>query len=107
VLQIANKYTLTEEATLDTREQKKHKELVDSDQPSSSKSHDKKRKVGHSLNNVEWSRRYKEYQPRSGEFEGVLDRICIFHPQGKHKIRNCDWLQGFTDEVLKMAKKAD
>jgi hypothetical protein len=90
VLQIANKYTLTEEATLDTREQKKHKELVNSDQPSSSKSHDKKRKAGHSLNNVEWSRRYKEYQPLSGEFEGFLDRICIFHPQGKHKIQDYD-----------------
>jgi hypothetical protein len=42
-----------------------------------------------------------------GEFEGFLDRICIFHPQGKHKTRNCDRLQGFTDEVLKMAKGAD
>jgi hypothetical protein len=23
--------------------------------------------------------------PRSGEFEGFLYHICIFHPQGKHK----------------------
>jgi hypothetical protein len=36
-----------------------------------------------------------------------LDRICIFHPQGKDKTRDCDRLQGFTDEVLKKAKKAN
>jgi hypothetical protein len=41
-----------------------------------------------------------------GEFEGFLDRICIFHPQGKHKTRDCDWLQGL-DEVLKTAKGVD
>jgi hypothetical protein len=42
-----------------------------------------------------------------GEFEGFLDHICIFHPQGKHKTQHCDRLQGFTDEVLKSAKGAD
>jgi hypothetical protein len=36
-----------------------------------------------------------------------LDRICIFHPIGKHKTQDCDRLQGFTDEVLKTAKKVD
>jgi hypothetical protein len=36
---IANKYALTKEATLDTREQKKEKESSHTDQPSSSKSH--------------------------------------------------------------------
>jgi hypothetical protein len=45
MLAIANKYTLAEEASLDTREQKKDKELDHSVQPSTSKSHDKKRKV--------------------------------------------------------------
>jgi hypothetical protein len=45
-----------------------------------------------------------EYQPRPGEFEGFLDYICIFHAQQKHKTQNCDRLQGFIDEVLKMAK---
>jgi hypothetical protein len=49
----------------------------------------------------------KEYRPRPGEFEDFLDRICIFHPQRKHKTRDCDWLQGFTDEVLKTTKGAD
>jgi hypothetical protein len=39
---IANKYALAEEATLDTRE---HKESGHTDQPSSSKGHDKKRKA--------------------------------------------------------------
>jgi hypothetical protein len=41
------------------------------------------------------------------EFEGFLDHIYIFHSQGKHKIWDCDRFQGFTDEVLKMAKGAD
>jgi hypothetical protein len=45
MLAIANKYTLAEEASLDTREQKKDKELDHSVQPNTSKSHDKKRKV--------------------------------------------------------------
>jgi hypothetical protein len=51
---IANKYTLAKEATLDTREQKKEKESGHTDQPNSSKGHDKKRKVDHSVNEVEW-----------------------------------------------------
>jgi hypothetical protein len=42
-----------------------------------------------------------------GEFEGFLDRICIFHSQEKHNTQNCDQLQGFVDEVLKTAKGAD
>jgi hypothetical protein len=53
MLVITNKYTLAKEATLDTREQKKEKESDHSDQPSSSKGHDKKRKADRSVNNVE------------------------------------------------------
>jgi hypothetical protein len=49
----------------------------------------------------------KEYRPRPGEFEGFLDFICIFHPHAKHKTWDCDRVQGFADEVLKMAKTAD
>jgi hypothetical protein len=50
---IANKYALAEEATLDTREQKKEKESGHINHPSSCKGHDKKRKVDHSINTVE------------------------------------------------------
>jgi hypothetical protein len=50
MLAIANKYALAEEATLDTREQK---ELGHTDQPSSLMGHHKKRKVDHSINEVE------------------------------------------------------
>jgi hypothetical protein len=107
MLAIDNKYALAKEATLYTREQKKDKEPDPSDQPSSSKSHDKKRKVDLSVNNVERSRHNKEYRPMPGEFKGFLDRICIFHPQGKHKTWDCDQHQGFTDEVVKTAKKPD
>jgi hypothetical protein len=49
---IANRYALVEEATLDNREQKE-KELGYMDQPSLSKSHDKKRKADRSVNAVE------------------------------------------------------
>jgi hypothetical protein len=93
---------MVEEVTLITREQKKEKESGHTDQPSSSKGHDKKRKAGHSINAVEWSWHRKEYRPRPGEFEGFLDLICIFHPQGKHKTWDWARLQGFVDEVLKM-----
>jgi hypothetical protein len=101
---IANKDALAENVTLDTREQKKEKDTGHADQPSSSKCHDKKRKVDRSVNVVERPQCNKEYRPRPGEFEGFLDRICIFHPQGNPKTQNCDQLQGFTDEVLKTAK---
>jgi hypothetical protein len=57
---ICNKYSLAEEATLDTREQKKEKDSGHTDQPSSSKGHDKKRKADHSVNTVERSRCNKE-----------------------------------------------
>jgi hypothetical protein len=77
---ITNKYALAEEATLDTREQKKEKDSSHVDQPSSSKGHDKKRKVDRFFNVVEWPRCNKEYRPRPVEFEGFLHRICIFHP---------------------------
>ncbi len=53
MLAITNKYALAEEATLDTREQRKEKESGHSYQHISSKGHDKKRKVGHSVNAVE------------------------------------------------------
>jgi hypothetical protein len=76
---ITNKYTLAEEATLGTREQKE-KESGHMEQPSSSKGHDKKRKVDHSVNVVERPRHNKQYRPRLGEFEGFLDHICFFHP---------------------------
>jgi hypothetical protein len=49
---IANMYALAEEVTLDAREQKKE-EWGHMDQPSSSKGHDKKRKVDRSINVVE------------------------------------------------------
>jgi hypothetical protein len=104
---IANKYALAEEATLNTKEQMKEKDSGHVDQPSSSKGHDNKRKVDHSINTVERLQRNKEYRPRLGEFEGFLDHNYIFHPQGKHKTWNCDRLQGFIDDVLKMAKGAD
>jgi hypothetical protein len=74
---IASKYALAEEVTLDTREQK---ESGHTDQPSSSKGHDKKRKANRSINAMERPRRNKEYWQRSGEFEGFLDHICIFYP---------------------------
>jgi hypothetical protein len=77
------------------------------DQRSSSKDHNKKSKAHCSVNNIEWPRCNKEYRPRPGEFEGFLDRICIFHHQGKHKTKDCDRLLGFTDEVLKTTKKGD
>jgi hypothetical protein len=48
---IANKYALAEEATLNTREQMK--ESCHTDQPSSFKGYDKKRKVNHSIKAVE------------------------------------------------------
>jgi hypothetical protein len=67
MLVITNKYALVEEATLDTREQKKE-ESGHADKPSSSKSHDKRRKVEHSMNNVEWLWWNEEYRPRPGEF---------------------------------------
>jgi hypothetical protein len=77
---IANMYALAKEATLDTKEQKKEKDSGHTDQPSSSKGHDKKRKVDRSVNALERPRHNKEYSPMPGEFEGFLDRICIFYP---------------------------
>jgi hypothetical protein len=53
MLAIANKYALAEEVTLNTREQKKEKDSGHTDQPSSSKGHDKKRKVDRTINVVE------------------------------------------------------
>jgi hypothetical protein len=53
MLAITNKYAMVEEATLDTREQKKEKESGHAKRPSLSKGHDKKRKVDHFINMVE------------------------------------------------------
>jgi hypothetical protein len=100
---ITNRYALAEEATLHTREQKK--EPGHPDQPSSSKGHNKKRKLNYSVNAVERPHHHKEYRPKLGEFEGFLDRNCIFHPQGKHKTQDYNRLQGFVDEVLKTASR--
>jgi hypothetical protein len=53
---ITNKYAMAEEVTLDTREQKESGHL---DQPSSSKGHDKKRKLDRSVDVVERHRHHK------------------------------------------------
>jgi zona occludens toxin (predicted ATPase) len=79
MLVITNKYALVEEATFDTREQKEE-ESGHTDQPSSSKGHDKKREGDCAVNIVEQPQRNKVYRPRSGKF---------------------------VDEVLKMARTAD
>jgi hypothetical protein len=52
-LAITNKYSLAEEATLDSKEQKK--ELGHTNQPSSSKGHEKRRKADRSINVAERS----------------------------------------------------
>jgi hypothetical protein len=75
---ITNRYTLAEEVTLDNREQK---ESGQTDQPSSSKGHEKKRKLDYSINVVERPHHHKEYPPRPSEFEGFLNCICIFTPR--------------------------
>jgi hypothetical protein len=93
---IVNKYTLAVEATLDNREGKKDKEVSQSYRPNTSKNSDKKRKHDYSVTNIE----------RLREFEGFLDGICIFHPQGKDKTQDCSRLQGFATEVIKSAKNA-
>jgi hypothetical protein len=74
---IANRYTLEEEATLHNREQK---ESGHTNQPSSSKGHDKKGKVDRLVSAMERPRRHKEYRPRPDKFEGFLYRICFSHP---------------------------
>jgi hypothetical protein len=66
---IAIKYALAKEATFNTREQKE-KESGHTDQPGSSKGHDKKRKADHSVNTMERLQHHKEYWPRLGDFEG-------------------------------------
>jgi hypothetical protein len=100
MLVIANKYTLFEEVTLDNREAKEDKKLSQSDQPDISKSNNKKRKHDRFVANVERSRHNRtKYRPWPREFEGLLYEMCIFHPQGKHKTRGCNRLQGFADEV--------
>jgi hypothetical protein len=81
MLAITYKYALAKEVTLDTREQKKEKDPGHTDQRSTTKGHDKQRKADHSINMVEWPRHNKEYRPRLSEFEGFLDRICIFNPR--------------------------
>jgi hypothetical protein len=68
MMEITNKYALAEEATIDTKEQKKDKELGHLDQPNTSKSHDMKRKADGSMANVEWPCHNKEYWPSLGEF---------------------------------------
>jgi hypothetical protein len=96
------------EATLDTRESRKDKKLSHSDRQGTSKSNDKKRKHDHYVINLERPHHnWTEYWPPPGEYKGFLDAICIFHPQGKHKTQDCNKLQGFTEEVLKLAKKAN
>jgi hypothetical protein len=84
LLAITNKYTLAVEVTLDTRDQKKDKDLAHS------KNNDKKRKADQSVANVEPLHRNKEYRSQLEKFEGFLDRISIFRNQGKHKTRDYD-----------------
>jgi hypothetical protein len=53
MLVITTKYALAEEATINNSEQKKEMESGHTNQPSSSKGHNRKRKVDNSINTVE------------------------------------------------------
>jgi hypothetical protein len=107
MLAITNKYALAEEATLDNREAKKDKKPNHMDRPGTSKPNDKKTKHDHSVTNMERPHHNRiEYRPWSGEYEGFLDGIYIFHRQGKDKIWDCNRLQGFADESSKRPKKS-
>jgi hypothetical protein len=68
MLAITNRYALAKEVTLDTRDQKKDKELGYSDQPSTSKSNDKKRKADRFKANcwgpVPWLPQVTDYSPK-------------------------------------------
>jgi hypothetical protein len=88
MLAITNKYALAKEASLDTKEKKKEKELGHSEQPISSKGQNKKGKANHSMNNMERLRCKKKCRPRSSEFEGCLDQISIFHPRESTRLGN-------------------
>jgi hypothetical protein len=67
MLAITNKYSLAEEVTLDSREDKKDKELSQLDRPDTSKNNDKNRKHDHSVASLEWLRCNRtEYQPPVG-----------------------------------------
>jgi hypothetical protein len=84
MLAIANKYTLAEEVSLDNRYPKKDKKSSQSDRPDTSTNNDKKRKHELSVANVEQPHHNRtKYQPQPSEFEGFLDRICIFSSPGK------------------------
>jgi hypothetical protein len=48
--------------------------------------------------------RWEKWTILSTRWNDLVAIRSIFHPQGKHKIRDCHWLQGFVDEVLKTAK---
>jgi hypothetical protein len=108
MLAISNKYALVEETTIDARETKRDKKLSHTDRPRTLKPNDKKRKHDHYVANVVLPHRNRtDYRPWLGKYEGFLDGIYIFHPQGKHKTQECNKLQCFTDEVLKSVKKAE
>jgi hypothetical protein len=107
ILSIANKCALDEDATLDKKEAKKDKKSSQSDQPDMSKGNDKRKHDYSVTNMVQPQCNRTKYWPQPREFEGFFDVICIFHPQGKHKTRDCNCLQAFADEVLKSAKKAN
>jgi hypothetical protein len=71
MLPIANKYALAEEATIDNRDSKKDKESGPSDRPNTSKSNNKKRKLGRSMANVERPCRNEiKYRPDRESLKG-------------------------------------
>jgi hypothetical protein len=108
MLEIANKHALVEEATLGTREVKKDKKSSHQES-GTSKLQDKKRKPERMVANVKSSdhpHHFKpEYRPWPGEFNVFPDGKCIFHPQGRHKIRDCFKLLGFAYVAKKMAQE--
>jgi hypothetical protein len=96
ILEIANKYALAEEATLDTRDQKEDKEQGHSTQPNTLKNNDTKRTSDWSVANIERPHRNKEYRPQTRAFEGFVDQICILHPKENTGLRtaiDCKALQ--------------
>jgi hypothetical protein len=107
MLSIANKYAWWRKLPA-TRESKKDKKLSCPDQARISKSNYKKRRLDRTVANVERLCHSRTvYRPLPDMYVGYLDGICMFHPHGKHMTRVSNKLQGFTNEVLKSAKKVE
>jgi len=98
---VANSFAEAQDAALGARGGRKDKRSDQGEQPKTSRSRDKKRRLDREVAATERPLRPRaEYRMGDGEFKENLEKKCIFHPDASHLTKECIKLKSFAKQFI-------